>query len=71
MSAARGPGHRSTATAGVLTTRDAVRNALIDYKPDAPGDPITFRAGRLEFLDPGIVLWRDDYEFSFYFDGLN
>lgn len=54
----------------VLTMRDAVRSVLIDYQPDAPGDPITYRAGRMEFLDPGIVLWRDDYAFAFYYDGL-
>ena len=54
----------------VLTRRDAVRSALIDFQPDAPGDPITYRAGRMEFLDPGIVLWRDEYEFAFYFDAL-
>ena len=54
----------------VLATRDAVRSALIDFQPDAPGDPITYRAGRMEFLDPGIVLWRDEYSFAFYYDGL-
>ncbi len=52
----------------VLAMRDAVRSALIDYQPDAPGDPITYRAGRMEFLDPGIVLWRDDYTWTQYLD---
>ena len=52
----------------VLTMRDAVRSALIDYQPDAPGDPITYRAGRMEFLDPGIVLWRDEYAWTQYLD---
>ena len=52
----------------VLTMRDAVRSALIDYQPDAPGDPITYRAGRMEFLDPGIVLWRDEYTWTQFLD---
>jgi hypothetical protein len=52
----------------VLTMRDAVRAALIDYQPDAPGDPITYRAGRMEFLDPGIVLWRDEYTWTKFLD---
>ena len=52
----------------VLSMRDAVRSALIDYQPDAPGDPITYRAGRMEFLDPGIVLWRDEYTWTQFLD---
>ena len=52
----------------VLAMRDAVRLALIDFEPNVPGDPITYRAGRLEFLDPGIVLWRDEYTWTQYLD---
>ena len=52
----------------VLAMRDAVRLALIDFEPSVPGDPITYRAGRLEFLDPGIVLWRDEYTWTQYLD---
>lgn len=52
----------------MLTARDAVRIELIDYQPDEQGDPLQFRLGRLEFLDPGWVYWRDEYTYSFYLD---
>lgn len=54
----------------LLTLRDAIRISLVDFAPTENGDPMTYRAGRLEFLDPGYVLWRDDYTFAFYFDQL-
>jgi hypothetical protein len=54
----------------VLTVRDAARLALIDYQPDAPGDPLQYRQGRLEFLDGGWTYWRDEYEFAYYIDML-
>lgn len=54
----------------LLATRDAIRLAMIDFQPDAPGDPLIFRGGRLDFLDPGYVLWRDEYSYSFYIDML-
>jgi hypothetical protein len=54
----------------VLPLRDAIRSALIDYLPESNGDPITYRAGRMEFLDAGYTVWRDEYAYSFYFDRL-
>jgi hypothetical protein len=53
-----------------LPLRDAIRSALIDYLPESNGDPITYRAGRMEFLDAGYTVWRDEYAYSFYFDRL-
>lgn len=52
----------------IISLRDAVRVALIDFQPDAPGDPIQFRSGRLEFSDAGFTLWRDEYAFAYYVD---
>lgn len=54
----------------LITARDAVRLELIDYQPETEpsGDPIQFRAGRLEFLDPGWVGWRDEYSYNYYVD---
>lgn len=54
----------------VQTTRDGVRAALVDFQPEAPGDPMEFRNSRMEFIDPGWVLWRDDYSYSYYYDKL-
>ncbi|MFM2005878.1 MAG: hypothetical protein RLZZ09_1533 [Pseudomonadota bacterium] len=54
----------------LLPLRDAVRDAIIDYQPESNGDPITYRAGRMEFLDAGYTVWRDEYAYSFYFDHL-
>jgi hypothetical protein len=54
----------------LLPLRDAVRDAIIDYLPESNGDPITYRAGRMEFLDAGYTVWRDEYAYSFYFDHL-
>jgi hypothetical protein len=54
----------------LIAARDAVRINLIDYQPEAgsSGDPLQFRGGRLDFLDPGWVLWRDEYAYSYYID---
>lgn len=54
----------------IVSLRDAVRLAMIDFQPIAPGDPIQFRAGRLEFSDAGFTLWRDEYAYAYYIDML-
>lgn len=54
----------------LLPLRDAVRDAIIDFQPESTGDRITYRAGRMEFLDAGYTVWRDEYAYSFYFDHL-
>jgi hypothetical protein len=52
----------------ILPLRDSIRATLIDYQPELKGDPITYRAGRMEFLDAGITVWRDEFAFSYYVD---
>lgn len=52
----------------ILNLRDSVRLALIDFQPDAPGDPMIYKSGRMEFLDAGIVVWRDEFSFTYYVD---
>lgn len=54
----------------LLPLRDAVRDAIIDFQPESNGDRITYRAGRMEFLDAGYTVWRDEYAYSFFFDHL-
>lgn len=52
----------------ILPMRDSIRTTLIDYQPESSGDPITYRAGRMEFLDAGIAAWRDEFSFTYYVD---
>lgn len=54
----------------VAETRDAIRAALVDFQPEAPGDPMEFRSSRMEYSDPGWVLWRDEYGYAYYYDKL-
>ena len=54
----------------LMTLRDSIRAKLVDYQMSEPGDPMTYRTGRMEFLDPGIVLWRDEFSYSYYYDML-
>lgn len=51
---------------GMLSVRDDIRAALIGFQIDGGHDPMTFRAGRMEFADPGWNLWRDDYATAYY-----
>ena len=51
----------------VQTTRDDVRVALVDFQPEPPGDPMIFRGSQMEFVDPGWVIWRDEYLYSYYY----
>lgn len=52
----------------ILPLRDSIRATLIDYTPETSGDPIGYRAGRMEFLDAGITVWRDEFAYSYYVD---
>jgi hypothetical protein len=57
----------------ILPLRDGIRTTLIDYQPEtqASGDPLSYRAGRMEFLDAGYVVWRDEFSYTYYVDLLN
>jgi hypothetical protein len=61
------------AMADVLSTREAIRWALIDLDPEgtAGAEPLQFRGGQLAFLDTGWTYWRDEYAYSYYVDLLN
>jgi hypothetical protein len=50
----------------MLEVRDAAAAALINFQPDLTYTPMTFRAGRMEFGDPGWFLWRDEFLTSYY-----
>lgn len=52
----------------ILNLRDSVRLALIDFQPDSPGDPMSYKSGRMEFLDAGITVWRDEFSFTYNVD---
>lgn len=47
--------------------RDAIRSALVNYCPNN-AEPIKFGGGRMEFLDPGWVLWRDDFLTAYFYE---
>lgn len=51
---------------GLLAIRDAVRASLLNYAISSDYDPMTFRAGRMEFADQGWQLWRDEYITAYY-----
>lgn len=46
---------------GLLHARGHIREALLNYIVTPDYEPMTFRAGRMEFADPGWYLWRDEY----------
>lgn len=48
--------------------RNAVMGAMLNFQPNAGCDPIIFRAGRMEFGDPGWFLWRDEFRTSYFED---
>lgn len=45
----------------MLAVREKLTAALLNFQPDPSYDPIRFRIGRMEFTDPGWVLWRDEF----------
>lgn len=47
--------------ADTLSIRDKIRVCLLGFAPDPGYELMQFRFGRFEFLDPGWVLWRDEY----------
>ena len=62
----------ATTFADMAEIRETVRWALIDLYPDGePGDPMAYRGGRLDFVDPGWAVWRDEYSYAYYVDMLN
>lgn len=50
------------------TIRNAVKGAMLNFQPIPESDPIIFRAGRMEFGDPGWFLWRDEFRTSYFED---
>lgn len=50
----------------LLTTRDAVKDALLNYTPDPEYAPMEFRNGKMEFADPGWWFWRDEFVTRYY-----
>ena len=62
----------ATTFADMTSIREAVRWAITDLFPDGEdGDPLQFRGGRLDFVDPGWAIWRDEYAYAYYVDLLN
>ena len=61
--------NRADATGGTADTelqgkRQAVRAALLGWTPEAdPGDPISYRGGRLLRFEDGRLWWADEYQF--------
>jgi hypothetical protein len=52
----------------MLDMRDQVWAKMLNFQPDPNYEPMAFRIGRMEFGDPGWMLWRDEFRTSYFKD---
>jgi len=48
--------------------RDSVLGALLGWSPGAGFDTFDFASGRLVSIDPGFVVWRDEFDTNFHLE---
>lgn len=52
--------------AEMVSIRDKIMAALINFQPTGDFAPMRFLSGKMEFADPGWTFWRDSYS-TYYF----